>query len=84
MKSTEELIEQLRLHAGTLHGPNHDAARAAADRLLELSRGMHVMRMAMHHEGVTMREIAKRFGISPVTLSRWTSDDITTEPDFID
>jgi len=34
--------------------------------------------------GWTMRGFAAMCGISPVTLSKWTADEPTTEPDFVD
>jgi hypothetical protein len=34
--------------------------------------------------GLTLREMAKILNISPVTLSSWTSEIPTTEPDFVE
>jgi hypothetical protein len=34
--------------------------------------------------GYTLREAAGILEVSPVTLSKWTATEPTTEPDFVD
>jgi len=87
MKSTEEIIKTLR----TYDEWSADEIKEAADRLEELSKERAEMASAIQNrrqhdreEGLTLRDSAACFCVSPVTLSKWTSDDPTTEPDFVD
>jgi hypothetical protein len=87
MKSTEEIIARLR-DRDNVHDGDVDEA---ADRLEELVRERAEMLAALRNrrigdreDGLTLRDSAACFCISPVALSKWTSDDPTTEPDFVD
>ena len=89
MKSTEEIIRRLRdfddwnWKVGDVY--------EAADRLEELSKERAEMVAVWRHfrehgrvNGLTLREMAELLQVSPVTLSKWTATEPTTEPDFVD
>jgi hypothetical protein len=87
MKSTEEIIARLR-DRDNVHDGDVDEA---ADRLDELSKEraemVAVWRQFREHgrvNGLTLREMAELLQVSPVTLSKWTATEPTTDPDFID
>ena len=50
----------------------------------EMVAAFKCARMDARFRGWTMRGFAAMCGISPVTLSKWTADEPTTEPDFVD
>jgi hypothetical protein len=51
--SIQSIVRRLRLHAGTLHGPNHDASRDAAKALESLaSVASYVVRSADNWKNV--------------------------------
>jgi hypothetical protein len=61
------------------------------DRLEELNKERAEMVAVWRHfrehgrvNGLTLREMAELLQVSPVTLSKWTATDPTTEPDFVD
>ena len=49
-----------------------------------LRRAITNARNFAHNNGWTMRTFARLIGVSATQLSEWTSDPITTEPDFKD
>jgi transposase-like protein len=92
MKSTEEIIGNLRAVASTAETQT-DAlyCNEAADRLEELSKERAEMVQSLRRlrsidadMGYTLRNTAEILGVSPVTLSKWTATEPTTEPDFVD
>jgi hypothetical protein len=95
MKSTEELIDESRFYANTFYDSSVTSTprllRELADRLEELSKERAEMVQAFRFfrevhlsTGLTLRCAAVLLGISPVTLSKWTATEPTTEPDFVD
>jgi hypothetical protein len=92
MKSTEELIDDLRdIALDQKHPGEKQILRDAADRLEELSKERAEMvetlrnrRVGDREDGLTLRDSAACFCVSPVTLSKWTATEPTTEPDFVD
>ena len=92
--STETLIAACRELAATVQcddGVANSALREIAERLEELSKERAEMVQAFRFfrevhlsTGLTLRCAAVLLGISPVTLSKWTATDPTTEPDFVD
>jgi hypothetical protein len=50
----------------------------------EMVAVFQLIRRAGRDEGRTLSNIAEYLQVSPVTLSKWTATDPTTEPDFVD
>jgi hypothetical protein len=92
--STETLIAACKELAATVQcddGIANSALRELAERLEELSKERADMVQAFRFfrevhakTGLTLMCAAVLLGISPVTLSKWTATEPTTEPDFVD
>jgi hypothetical protein len=92
--STETLIaaaKELALYIESDDGVATSALREIAERLEELSKEraeMVAVFKTMHkcclEESISLAELSERLQVSPVTLSKWTATEPTTEPDFVD
>lgn len=79
-----EVVVSYMLAANTALGKEVAAAMTLKAENEALRASLKECRNLAHEYGLTMREFATRLRISASQLSAWTSEPITTPPQFVD